>query len=87
MDIDSYLISNVNVIPMNRDTVLKDRTVYINDGMVKAIQETVEAENIQVINGENKYLMPGLVDMHVHVWDKYELGLYLANGVIAIRNV
>ena len=60
---------------MNRDTVLKDRTVYINDGMVKAIQETVEAENIQVINGENKYLMPGLVDMHVHVWDKYELGL------------
>ena len=87
MDIDSYLISNVNVIPMNRDTVLKDRTVYIKDGMVKAIQETVEAENIQVINGENKYLMPGLVDMHVHVWDKYELGLYLANGVIAIRNV
>lgn len=25
--------------------------------------------------------------MHVHVWDKYELGLYLANGVTAIRNL
>ena len=25
--------------------------------------------------------------MHVHLWDKYELGLYLANGITAVRNV
>jgi len=25
--------------------------------------------------------------MHVHVWDRYELGLYLSNGVTAIRNL
>ena len=28
--------------------------------------------------------MPGLIDMHVHVWDKYDLGLYLANGVTTV---
>jgi len=25
--------------------------------------------------------------MHVHVWDRYELGLYLSNGVTAVRNL
>jgi imidazolonepropionase-like amidohydrolase len=25
--------------------------------------------------------------MHVHVWDEYELGLYLANGVTTVRNL
>ncbi len=30
--------------------------------------------------------MPGLIDMHVHVWDEAELPAYLANGVTTVRN-
>jgi dihydroorotase-like cyclic amidohydrolase len=36
--------------------------------------------NAQVIEAEGLYLMPGLVDMHVHVKEENELLLFVANG-------
>jgi hypothetical protein len=86
-EINSYLIQNVNVIPMTQDTVLVNHTVYIQEGKISSIGEGFEIDNIKIIDGRNGFLMPGLVDMHVHVWDKQELGLYLANGITTIRNV
>ena len=84
---NSYLITNVNVIPMNQDTVLVDKMVYIKEGVIEKITDTIEVSGIQIFDAENKYLTPGLIDMHVHVWDRYELGLYLSNGVTAVRNL
>ena len=84
---DSYFIANVNIIPMNRDTVLPHKMVYIKDGLIQSIGENLNVDGVEVIDGQNKYLMPGLIDMHVHVWDRYELGLYLSNGVTAVRNL
>jgi dihydroorotase-like cyclic amidohydrolase len=40
-----------------------------------------------VIDGKWKFLMPGLVDMHVHVNYKKDLILFIANGVTTIRNM
>lgn len=84
---DTYLIKNVNVIPMTQDTVLANQMVYIKEGKIASIGNSIEINNVQIIDGENGFLMPGLADMHVHVWDKQELGLYLANGVTTIRNL
>lgn len=84
---DSYLITNVNIIPMNQDTVLVDKMVYIKDGIIQNIADNIDIKEIEIIDAKNKFLTPGLIDMHVHVWDRYELGLYLSNGVTAIRNL
>jgi len=84
---NSYLISNVNIVPMTRDTILMDKMVFISDGVIKEIGDRIETEGLEILDAKNKYLMPGLIDMHVHVWDRYELGLYLSNGVTAIRNL
>lgn len=83
----TYLITNANIIPMNQDTVLVNKTVYIKEGIIKSISENIDIDGIEVINAKGKYLIPGLIDMHVHVWDRYELGLYLSNGVTAVRNL
>jgi hypothetical protein len=83
----SYIISNVNIIPMNQDTVLVDKKVYIKEGVIEKIADTIEMNGVQIFDAKNKYLTPGLIDMHVHVWDRYELGLYLSNGVTAVRNL
>ncbi|WP_235843174.1 amidohydrolase family protein [Maribacter hydrothermalis] len=72
---------------MNQDTVLVDKMVYIKEGIIEKIDDTIVVNGIQIFDGENKYLTPGLIDMHVHVWDRYELGLYLSNGVTAVRNL
>lgn len=83
----TYLITNVRLIPMNQDTVLVDKMVYIKDGIIQRISEKIDIEGIEIVDAKNKYLVPGLIDMHVHVWDRYELGLYLSNGVTAVRNL
>jgi hypothetical protein len=84
---NSYLITNVNIIPMNEDTVLVDKMVYIKEGIIEKIADTIEVSGIQIFDAEHKYLTPGLIDMHVHIWDRYELGLYLSNGVTGLRNL
>lgn len=84
---NSYLIKNVNVIPMNQDTVLVNKMVHIKEGIIENIADTIVLSGVQVLDADNKYLTPGLIDMHVHVWDRYELGLYLSNGVTAVRNL
>ena len=84
---NSYLIINANVVPMNLDTVLVNKMVYIKQGVIEKIADNIEIKGIPIIDAQNQYLTPGLIDMHVHVWDRYELGLYMSNGVTAVRNL
>ena len=84
---NSYIIKNVNLIPMTKDTVLMNRNVRIEDGIIKNVDEKIIDDNKEVIDGKGMFLSPGLIDMHVHVWDRFELGLYLANGVTTVRNL
>ncbi|MCZ9306029.1 dihydroorotase [Corynebacterium sp. c8Ua_181] len=41
--------------------------VLVKDGIIAAIGATAEAEDAQVIDGQGDVLLPGLVDMHVHL--------------------
>ena len=84
---DSYLITNVNIVPMTSDTVLTNKMILIEEGRISAIQDNIDNQNYDLIDAEGKYLLPGLSDMHVHVWDNFELGLYLSYGVTNIRNL
>lgn len=84
---NSYLITNINIVPMTKDTLLTGKTVLVRNGIIENIGDSVTMEGVAIIDGENKFLSPGLIDMHTHVWDKEELGLYLANGVTSIRNL
>ena len=66
------------------------KTILIKaDTIVKIFDGYVLPKNkmATIIDLKDKVVMPGLIDMHVHVWDRYELGLYLANGVTTVRNL
>ncbi|MEQ9102820.1 MAG: amidohydrolase family protein [Imperialibacter sp.] len=84
---NTYLITNVNIVPMTADTVLLNQMVLIQDGVIARIADAITDSKAKVFDAGGGYLTPGLVDMHVHVWDEYELGLYLANGVTTVRNL
>ncbi|MBK8504070.1 MAG: amidohydrolase family protein [Saprospiraceae bacterium] len=70
--------------------------MLVTDGLIVEIGKKVRIPNdSQVIDGRGKYLIPGLVDMHVHLLsdgDEYpdtiaedELKVMVANGVTTIR--
>jgi hypothetical protein len=81
---------HVNVIPMDRERTLSNQTVVIQAGHIVAIGTTGNIPlppGTFVIDGTNKYLIPGLIDMHVRVYSPGELLLYLANGVTMVRSI
>ena len=81
---------HVNVVLMDRERVLEDQTVVVEGERIRAIGP---AERLQpphgsaIIDGRDKYLMPGLADMHVHVIEEDQLLLFIANGVTTVRNM
>jgi len=86
----TVVFHNVNLVPMNHDRIIPRQTVLIEDGIIKAIgkPEDIEIpEEAEVINADNLFLMPGLMDMHVHIFSEDELLLYLTNGVTSVRNL
>ena len=81
---------NVNVIPMDSERILENQTVIVRDGVIEMIGNSEQVQvpdEALVIDGQGKYLMPGLVDMHVHVTNENELLLFAAHGVTTIRNL
>lgn len=82
-------IVGVSVIPVDRDIVLDGRTVLIRNGRIVSITSAgaVVPGAERVVDGAGRYLIPGLADMHTHVYGETELLLYVANGVTRIRNL
>ena len=87
---------NVNVIPMTGDEVIAAQTVIVEGGVITMIGDvdTVSLpKGTQVIDGTERYLLPGLAEMHAHVpgTDSEELDrvltLFAANGVTTIRGM
>lgn len=86
----TIVFKNVNVIPMNTETVLEGFNVIIEDGKIVELGKSKEIKipkDSRIINAKGKYLTPGLADMHVHLWYEDELMLYLANGVTTIKDM
>lgn len=86
----AYAFVNVTVIPMRTPGVLEKQTVIVKEGRIAKIGPVGAVEidpGVTVIVGEHRYLLPGLTDMHVHIWDERELPLYVANGVTLVRNM
>jgi imidazolonepropionase-like amidohydrolase len=93
---ESIAIVDVNVVPMNAETVLADQTVIVSDGRIERIGGTAAIrvpDGVTVIDGGDRYLMPGLSEMHAHVppagAESLErvLSLYVANGVTLARGM
>jgi imidazolonepropionase-like amidohydrolase len=70
-DVDADLaIVNVTVIPMDSERVLESQTVLIRDGHIYRIRPTGRinvSEEVPVVDGSGRYLIPGLAEMHAHV--------------------
>jgi cytosine/adenosine deaminase-related metal-dependent hydrolase len=81
---------HVNVVPMDRDQVLRDQTVIIHGDRIQAMgpaASTLVPKGARVINAQSQFLLPGLADMHVHLYFPEELTLYVANGVTTVFNL
>ena len=65
----NYAFINANIITENAsDDVLKNATVVVKDGLIAAVgTDILVPEGTKIIDLKGKYLMPGLINLHVHL--------------------
>jgi hypothetical protein len=91
------IFTNVNVVNVRNGSIAQGLTVVIKKGHITGVAKlgfVASDHNIQIINANGKYMIPGLWDMHVHSafvspsWDeKVIYPLYIANGVTGVRDM
>ncbi|GAA4444170.1 amidohydrolase family protein [Ravibacter arvi] len=87
----------VNVIPMDKNEVVKNQTVIVKNGRIIEMGPSGKVKpgsQATIIDGKGKYLLPGWAEMHAHVPQvdnfgpmKEVLMLYLVNGITQIRGM
>lgn len=86
-----YAIDFVTIVDVKRGCAVPGQTVLIQGDRIACIgaQGDVEVpQGAQLIPGQGFYLMPGLVDAHVHYYDAPIFGrLMIANGVLLVRDM
>ena len=91
-------ITHVNVIDATGAPLQADMTVVISDRVIAAVgpsHTTSIPDNAQVLDGTGKFVIPGLVDSHLHLTGSGEpngsreffLPLLLANGITSVRDM
>jgi imidazolonepropionase-like amidohydrolase len=96
-DPEPFAITSVTVLTMTSDRPLRNATIVVRNGRIAAVgpaASTPVPSHVRRMDGRGLFLMPGLVDMHAHLFaDEYapesaapaELGLYLALGTTSAR--
>ncbi|MDA0705970.1 MAG: amidohydrolase family protein [Proteobacteria bacterium] len=87
---------NVNVITMTDEHIIAGQTVIVENGLITQlgpVDSTPLPEDCLIVDGTDRYLLPGLAEMHGHIPGAAspELGrvltLLVANGVTTVRGM
>ena len=82
-------IVNIGVLSASLDSILPNRTVLVNNDLIEYVGEARSIlNNYTIIDGQGKYLIPGLIDTHIHPYrSKNDLLLFLANGITHVATM
>lgn len=86
----SKLIKNVNIVDVREGKLTTNMDVLIEKNKITDIGKSLKSPAGTItVDGRNKYLIPGLWDMHGHFlkrWDR-SAPLYVANGITGVRDM
>jgi len=91
-------ITNVNLVDVTDGSVQRNVTIYIRGNRIQWVARHAlleHGEHLQVVNGVERYVIPGLWNMHVHLaqdappeyTERVLMPLMIANGVTGARDM
>jgi len=87
----SYTITDVAVVDLEIGMIHPDQTVIIVGDQIQKIvprSDCAIPEGSCLVDGRRLYLMPGLINAHVHYFDPATFGrLMIAHGVLMVRDM
>lgn len=87
---DVTAITNVSVLSPDGAEMIDGQTVLFHQDGIISITEGLEPPDreVSIVDGTGHYLIPGLIDSHVHLKrSPNDLLLYVANGVTQVREM
>ncbi len=93
------VIQGATVVDVENGRLLPDQTVAVRGSRIVAVQSARTSHTpagARVIDGRGKFLIPGLWDMHVHLFNQisrrppnagWYFPLFVANGVTGVREM
>lgn len=66
---DNYALCHLNIVDVNAKKILEDYTIVIQNGKIQNIlpsKDYMPNDSVQSIVLRNKFVVPGLIDAHVH---------------------
>jgi len=86
----TLVLHDVDVLAMTGPWVVPQVSVLVRDGRIAAIapRDSLRVpEGAVVVEGPGRTLLPGLIEMHIHLRDRLDLDLLLGHGVTTARNM
>lgn len=87
---DDLVIEGVTVIDVERGVAVPGQWVVVNGERITGVFDGLPAMKAakRRIDGRGQFLIPGLIDSHVHYVDRETYGrLFIANGVTLVRDM
>lgn len=78
-------IHNVNVVDVKSGSIIAQQDVIVKEGIIKSIHRSQASNKQNSIDGTNKYLIPGLIDSHIHLFQSG--GLYTRPDGMDYRHI
>jgi imidazolonepropionase-like amidohydrolase len=89
--VNHVAIQDVSVIDISASTVHPHMTVLIDGEKIQAIGAAAAMHvppGARIVSGAGKFLIPGLWDMHVHLWYREnQLPVFIAFGVTGVQDM
>lgn len=83
----SIAIQDVTIVDVETAALHPHQTVVVSGGRIASIGRVTPA-NARLVAGRGQFLIPGLWDMHVHLWyPESQLSTYIAFGVTGVRDM
>jgi imidazolonepropionase-like amidohydrolase len=86
----SIAVQDVTVIDIASGTPRPHMTVVVDEGKISRVGPAASIQipaSARIVAGKGKFLIPGLWDMHVHLFYKQYLPLFIAFGVTGVQDM
>ena len=83
-------VRDVSIVDVASGQAAPHMTVVVEDGVISRVGPvgaTAIPQGARFVDGKNKFLIPGLWDMHVHLYHKPYLPLFVAYGVTGVQDM
>jgi imidazolonepropionase-like amidohydrolase len=87
----SFIISNVTIVDVEKGALEKNCTVTVTGEKIQQILNKPNGDicnGIKIVDGNGLFLIPALIDAHVHYIDQATFGpMMIASGVLFVRDM